>query len=154
MTIHKDPRLTSGFVALMAVICISLILLVVTLQVTTLGWYTRTRLLEKEFKVQSIALAHSCAERAALQVILNPLYEGGVTITDARGSCYVFPLQPHVSQVHLRTVQVRTVVLKSYTTLVVIYNMHDINQDPIPNALPANGSESLNMTLESWHEVQ
>ena len=137
----------------MAAICISLVLLVVTLEVCTAGWYTRFNVLNREFKAQSEALAHSCLDGAVMQLMAAATYTGDATSTYPTGTCYIALVQFRVPHAGMVTLRVRAVVSNVHTTLVAEYQMHDVQLDLTPDSAPANGSEDLTVTLQAWHEL-
>lgn len=147
------PSHTTGFVALMAAVVISLVLLLLTIEVGTVGWYTRFDVLDREFKAQSVTLAHSCLERAVVQLVADTSYRGDATSTAAYGSCYIFPITLPLESPGRLQLQVRAVVSNAYTTLVAVYNMHDIQVGMPPDSFPSNGNEDVSISLEEWHEV-
>lgn len=144
---------TSGFVALLAAMCVSAVLLVLTVELGTIGWYTRFGVLGREFKLQSEALARSCLDQAVAEIIADSTYAGNATTTDNVGTCFVYPVRLDEPAVGMVTIRVRGVVSRSYTTLEAEFDMHDIRSLPSPDGSPADGNENLSATRHSWHEV-
>jgi hypothetical protein len=150
---NNTSYLQSGFVALLAVMSISLVLLVVTSNLTFVGWYTRFSVLEREQKAASVALAHSCLSGAVAHIAAEASYIGDATTTDVFGTCYIFALQPNVPVVGQLTVRVRAVVQQAVTSLVAVYAMHDMQLVAIPDVTPSDGTENILPSAQEWHEI-
>jgi hypothetical protein len=120
---------------------------------TQTGWYTRVRVLDREWKEQSIMLAHSCREEAVARVISDLHYVGAETILIRNGSCYVYPVKRNVPAPGLLSLRVKATVQTIETTLVATYAMHDIHLNETPDTMPKAGSKNFTVTTVSWYEV-
>ena len=90
--------LTGGYIALMATIIISAILLVLCVEGSLAGFHARFSILGTEAKEQAAALAEGCADQALSAVVTDPTYTGHTTTTISVGTCYVFPIVFLVAQ--------------------------------------------------------
>ena len=153
LTNNIVKKSSSGFIALLVVLCISLVLLATTLELTSTGWYTRYTVLGREQKAQSEALARACLSVAVLRITIDTSYVGNATTTYPVGTCYIFPLQLNIPTAGTLTLHVRAKVQNTLTSLVATYNMHDIQLDSVPDALPSTGAENTSATVDEWHEV-
>jgi len=141
-----------GFIALMATIIISLILLVMVLEEGVSGFHARFNILGTEAKEQATALAEGCADRAAANLITDTNYLGNSTTTLDAGTCHVFPILINSPATGLATIKTQAQVRGSYANLLVTINLHDIHtgsppllsQPPFPN---------LQVTTISWEET-
>lgn len=150
--LKKPHTAADGYVALLAVIIISAILLVVTMSAGTIGWSTRLAILGVEAKEASVVAAYGCAEYAIARVITDPTYTGNATTSHVDYSCYVFPLGTPVQHNTFVTVRVRTILRHSYTTLEVQYDTNDIHISGAPIMRPADQLD-LSVTVVRRREL-
>lgn len=140
-----------GFVALMATIIISLVLLTMAVEEGAIGFHSRFTILGTEAKEQSSALAEGCVQEALAALAANPNYEGNSTTTFPFGTCYLFPVTANTPSAGLAAIKTQAQVRGSYTNLLVIVNLHDIHVGaPISSPPP---SPNLLITTDSWNEV-
>lgn len=141
--------------ALMATIVISLVLLVMVVEESSSGWFSRFNILGTEAKEQANALAEGCAEQALATLLTNPSYIGDATTTTADGTCHIFPIQLNFPVMGLVTIKTQAVVRESYANLDMAMEMNDIHLNSIPNddISPPSLPPNLNLDLNSWHEV-
>ena len=128
-----------GYIALMATIIISLILLVMAVKSSSSGWTARFNVLGTELKEQASALAEGCGEQALASLLTNPSYGGNVDIMAGNGSCHIFPIQLNFPVAGLVTIKTQAVVKDSYANLDMAMNMNDIHFGSIPTA-PTTGT--------------
>ncbi len=135
----------------MATIIISIILLVMTVEQGTSGWYARFNILGTEAKEQAMGLAEGCVEQAIAKLLTDPTYTGNSTTTTSIGTCHIFPIQLNHPTLGLVTIKSQGVVRESYTILNVVVNFNDINTGPILNTQPT--LPNLNIEIVSVNEV-
>lgn len=116
-----------GYIALMATIIISVILLVMAAQEASSGWYARYNILGTEAKEQSSALAEGCADQALAMLITDPDYRGNAPITTAGGTCHVFDVTLNTPLVGFVTIATQAEVRDAYTNLQLTTDMGDIH---------------------------
>src|SRR3989338_8808139 len=112
-----------GYIALMATIIISVILLVMAAQEASSGWYARYNILGTEAKEQSSALAEGCADQALAMLITDPDYRGNAPITTAGGTCHVFDVTLNTPLVGFVTIATQAEVREAYTNLQLTTDM-------------------------------
>ena len=125
MNYHNKKQ--SGYIALMATIIISLILLVMTVQAGSSGWSARFNVLGTEAKEQANALAEGCGEQALATVLTNPNYAGdptGTWTTVGEGKCHIFA--PDFSIAGLVVIKTQAVVRDSYANINMSMSTNDI----------------------------
>lgn len=122
----------------MATIIISLILLVMTVEQGSSGWYSRFNILGTEAKEQATSLAEGCAEQAMAKLLTDPTYTGGATTTTPAGTCYIFPIQTNFPTIGLLTLQTQGVVKNSYTNLNVVLHKNNISYANTGQISPTN----------------
>jgi hypothetical protein len=87
----KNNKASSGFIALMSAIIISVILLLITANLNLSGFYGRSNILDWELKEKSSALADACVDIILLRLAQDPGYTGGETITvSGEDTCIIF----------------------------------------------------------------
>lgn len=116
----------NGYIALMATIIISLILLVMTVEQASTGWYVRFNILGTEAKEQSNSLAESCIEQAMAKLLTDPTFAGNSTTTFPNGTCYTLPIELNSPTNGLLTIRTQAVVRNSYTNLKVTASMDNV----------------------------
>ena len=109
---NKTKR-EQGFIALITAIALSLILLVVTVTLNQSGFFTRSTLLDAEYKERSSALAEACVDTALLKLAADPGYLGSETITIGSDSCFI------VSVTSLNTIRTTAEFQEAVTNLEV-----------------------------------
>ena len=102
---HQNPayREPEGFIALITAIILTVILLTLTISINSLGYFTRSEILGAEFKERSSALAEACADRAIQNLIADPDYAGGETVTVGSDECSIDSVTPSGSTATIQT---------------------------------------------------
>ncbi len=132
-------RVTRGYVALMATIIISAILLVMTVEGSLAGWHARFNVLGTEAKEQASSLAQGCADQALSAIVTDPSYTGDATTTNDIGTCYIFPIQFNTPGAGIITLKAQANVRSSYSNLEMQIDMSEIHLDSTPSA-PTEGT--------------
>ncbi|MFZ2484649.1 MAG: VWA domain-containing protein [Minisyncoccia bacterium] len=159
----NQTHYNKGFIALMATIIISLVLLVMAVNESSSGWSARFNILGTEAKEQATALAEGCAEQALATLLTDPTYTGNATTTTADGTCHIFPVQFNFPIAGLVTIKTQGIVRGSYANLDMAMEMNDLHFGSIPTApttgtlfittlvvndgLPAGTSQAGNFTM-------
>ncbi|HVZ76336.1 MAG TPA: hypothetical protein VG934_03670 [Candidatus Paceibacterota bacterium] len=113
----KNPR---GYIALMATIIISLVLLVLVGQEALTGWHARFIVLGTEAKEQASALAEGCADQALAAIAADPSYMGNMTTQYPGGTCKVLPITYiQNGNAAIPVITTQAVVRGAYTNFVV-----------------------------------
>lgn len=119
--INKKYR-NNGFVALISVIIISVILLLVTMNVSFDGFYSRFNIFDYESKERSSAMAEACADIVLLKLAEDSTYIGGgspVTVSGA-DTCAIDSTSAAIPD---RTFVLHSIFNNSYTNLQIIVNV-------------------------------
>ena len=115
----KDKK--DGFVALITAIILSAILLIVTTTLNQTSFFTRSILLDSEYKERSAALAEACVDVARLKLANNPTYPGNEpSIPVGSELCEIKPISGN-------TIEAKGIYRESVTNLRVIFNPSDIS---------------------------
>lgn len=80
----KRQKNNGGYIALMATIIISAILLIMVTQESFSGWHARFNVLGTEQKEQAIALSDGCINQAITGLVAGLPYQKGATSTTPR----------------------------------------------------------------------
>src|SRR3989338_9629330 len=86
-----------GYIALISTIVISLILLALTANMSTAGFYVRFNSLDSEYKRISLGLAESCVHAALLKLAKNNTYappSGGEIVSVGSEECTIVEVIP------------------------------------------------------------
>lgn len=136
----KAPR---GYIALMATIVISLVLLVMVVQEGFSGWFARFVVLGAEAKEQASSLAEGCADQALAALVTSLSYPGGVTTTipvaGGEGSCYIAPIELNTPSSGQVTIKTQAVVRGSFANLATVQNLNSIHVGAVA-AAPTTGT--------------
>jgi|GEM_PF-1265713 len=122
---------SGGYVALMATIVISALLLVLSVEGSVMGWYARFNVLGTEAKEQAATLAQGCADQALSAVVTDPSYTGDATTSTAVGSCYVFPVAYNSPTTGVVTVRTQARVRGSFVNQEMQLAMNQIHIDTV-----------------------
>ncbi len=76
-----------GYIAFTSAVVISASLLLLATSGSVRGWYVRSNVLDREFKLRSEALADACVEQTLLYIVKDPLFSGHATTTFEGGTC-------------------------------------------------------------------
>lgn len=125
-----------GFIALMATIIISLILVVMALEEGASGFHARFNILGTEAKEQATALAEGCADQALANLITDSAYIGNTDIPFPEGTCHVDTIDTHLAP--LAVIKTQAVVRGSYANLSITMNMNNIHLGVSPTT-PTQG---------------
>lgn len=132
------PHLTrrhshGGYIALMATVIISLLLLVMVAREGFAGWYARFTILGIEAKEQASALAEGCADQALVSLITDPTFVGGATSTTEGGVCHIFPIGFDQPAEGLVTIRTQAEVRGSYANLELTMDMNSVHVGAVPS---------------------
>ena len=84
--------MAEGFIALTSAIIMSAILLMVAATGSLSGFFTRSTVLDAEYKERSLALADACIDTALVRLAGDFDYTGGETVeVDGAGHCQILP---------------------------------------------------------------
>jgi hypothetical protein len=111
---HINSKKDRGFIALMSSIIISVILILIIMNSSFTGFYSRMNILDSEVKERSSALADACIDIALLGFAQNPLYSGNVTVPVNDKTCYISTVTSTLAE---KTFTVRGIYMNSYTNL-------------------------------------
>ena len=152
--VQKRKIVGGGYVALMATIIISIILLVMTVEESTLGWRARFNILGTEAKEQAHALAEGCADQALAAIVTDTSYQGNVTTVTAGGTCRVFPIQFDTPTAGFVTVKTQAEVRGAFVNLKIVMNLNNIHLG-MPVASDEASIASPNFTIDTilWREI-
>ncbi len=139
MKSHYIQTRVGGYVALMATIIITAILLVMSVEGSIAGWHARFNVLGTEAKEQASALAQGCADQALSAMITDPSYTGDATTTTDIGTCHVFPIGFNTPATGIVTIRTQANVRGSFANLEMQMNMSEIHIDSVPSA-PSQGT--------------
>src|SRR3569623_1266269 len=123
-----------GYIALMATIIISLLLLVMIVNEGFSGWMTRFVVLGTEAKEQANALAEGCADQATAWLITDPAYLGSTTSSMPGGDCTVFGISQTDLQAVLVSINTQAEVRVAFANLELLQNVNNIHLGAIPSA--------------------
>ncbi|OGI60837.1 hypothetical protein A2814_03435 [Candidatus Nomurabacteria bacterium RIFCSPHIGHO2_01_FULL_38_19] len=126
-----QKKTTAGFIALMSAIIISVILLLIAVNLSFTGFYSRSNILDSEFKARSSALAEACVDTVLLNLANNPSYTGEESITvSGTDTCEIGTIVPTADPI---IVEVTADFQNAITNLHI-----EVNQS--------------NLSVESWEE--
>lgn len=134
MQIFPHTNKNGGYIALMATIIISLVLLVMIVNEGFAGWMTRFVVLGTEAKEQANALAEGCADQALASLITDPNYLGNTTSNTPGGNCKVFAIDPADLQAGLVTVKTQAAVRDAFANLELLQSVNNLHLGAIPSA--------------------
>ena len=122
-------RKQDGFIALLTAILLSLILIIITTTLNQTSFFTRSMLLDAEYKERSAALAEACVDIARLKIANDPTYPGNESsISIGSDICQIRPIISN-------TIETRATSSESVTNLRVVIS-------PYPN-----------LSIVSWEEI-
>lgn len=136
-SMHKNTN--GGYIALMATIVISLVLLVMVVRAGFVGWSTRFMVLGTEAKEQANALAEGCADQALASLVTDTSYLGGSTSVTPAGTCSTSAIDPLDLASGVVTIRTQAIVNNAYANLQVVQNLNNIHLGSIPS-LPTYGT--------------
>ena len=133
----KNPR---GYIALMATIIISFMLLSMVAKQGFSGWYIRFIMLGTEAKAQAEALALGCVEHTRAELAGDPSYIGGDTVEILNSSgqvdrCYIAPVAFGTPLPTQATVITQASVRGSFATFSTIVNLSPLGINEPPEIL-------------------
>lgn len=125
-----------GFIALITAIALSAILIAVTVALNQSGFFTRSALLDSEYKERSAALAQACVNTALLKLAANPAYTGNEILTVQGDSCLIRPTKINVPIAGQDTIETSAIFQEATTNLSVVVNAPDfsiLSWDEVPH---------------------
>ena len=114
----------SGFIALIATVVISSMLVATAFTLSMTSFFARSTLLESEYKERSIALAEACVDTALLKRANDSSYSGSETIPVGTDSCSIFPIVSVSGQITIKT---KAIFRNSVTNMQVVANDSDLS---------------------------
>src|SRR3989338_4446979 len=122
--ISQKIKTNSGFAALMSAIIISAILLLIATNLSFIGFYSRSDILDSELKERSSALAEACVDTALLELANNPNYAGDEAIIVFEGdTCIIQAINPDATPIIINT---KAIFRQATTNLNVKANKADL----------------------------
>jgi hypothetical protein len=116
----KNVQKEKGFVALVTAIILTAILLIVTISLNQISFFTRGILLDSEYKERSAAFAEACVDVARLKLANDPTYLGDESIDIGVESCKIRPISSN-------TIETTATSSESVTNLRVEIDPSDIS---------------------------
>ena len=151
---RKRKIVHGGYVALMATIVISIMLLVMTVEGGALGWSARFNILGTEAKEQAHALAEGCADQALAAIVTDASYQGNATTVTAGGTCRVFPIQFDTPTEGFVTVKTQAEIRNAFVNLKIVMSLNDIHLGmPVANGEAPIAPPNFNIDTVSWREI-
>ncbi|MDE2399791.1 MAG: hypothetical protein KGL67_02160 [Patescibacteria group bacterium] len=117
--IFINQKNNKGFVALMSAIIISVVLLLITTNLSLTGFYDRSNILDSELKDRSSALAEACVDTAILNMVQGTTYIGSVNV--GADTCTI----QSVTGSNQKTILIQAKYSNYYTNLKVVANTVD-----------------------------
>ena len=99
----KRQKNNGGYIALMATVIISAILLIMVTQESFSGWHARFNVLGTEQKEQAVALSDGCINQAITGLIAGLPYQAGATSTTPGGICHISKITTTTTGVLINT---------------------------------------------------
>lgn len=134
MAFTKVVRGEQGFVALITAIVLSCILITAAVTLNMSGFFTRSSLLDSEYKERSSALSEACADVALLKLASDPSYAGNETMAVGTDTCQTRATKLGVPVAGQDTVETRGVFNEATTNLRIVV-------------------ETSNLSVQSWDEL-
>lgn len=144
---------TQGYIALMATIIISAILLVLSIEGSEAGARARFDILGTEAKEQSVSLAEGCKDQALATLLSDPTYAGDATTTSSIGTCHIFPILINTPTAGVITLKIQARVRNSFTNLEFQITMNNIHLGNTPLPVGATSPQNPSIHLNSWKEL-
>jgi len=126
----KRQKNNGGYIALMATIIISAILLIMVTQESFSGWHARFNVLGTEQKEQAIALSDGCINQAITGLVAGLPYQKGATSTTPGGICHISPIATSTGFV---TINTQSDVGGSFSNVGVSINVGGNHLDLVPS---------------------
>ena len=106
-----------GYIAFVSAVVISALLLLIAAAGSVRGWYVRSNVLDREYKLQSEALARGCIDQVLLYMAKDTSFAGSTTIMFEEGICVVNRIRPIAPY---KEFILQTTYHNAYTTLRVV----------------------------------
>lgn len=121
---------SGGYIALISVIIISVLLMLIVVGTSQIGFNNRFNILDSEFKEQSVALAEACIDTARLRLSVDETYSADTPeiILIESGECQIVC----VDDIWPKTIAVQANPHDIYTNLLVV--IEDADQLEAPNS--------------------
>ena len=126
-----QPSSRAGFIALIATIVISSLLVATAFTLSMTSFFARSSLLENEYKERSIALAEACVDEALLRLANNPSYDpivaaDGVMSVGA-STCTITSVQHDFPIAGQETIKTKGIFQHSVTNIQVVAHNIDLS---------------------------
>jgi hypothetical protein len=142
-----------GYVALMATIIISAVLLILSVGGSEVGARARFDILGTEAKEQSLALGEACKDQTLATLLSDPSYMGNATTTSPVGTCYIFPILLNTPTTGVVTLKIQSRVRNSFSNLEYEIALNNIHLDTTPLPPGAVSPPNPSVHLNSWKEL-
>jgi len=128
-----------GYIAIMATVIVSAMLLVMVVQEGFSGWHARFNVLGTEAKERASALAEGCADQALSMLIADLTYEGDTTTMTPAGTCRIFPIEFNTPGAGMVTIKSQGQVSDTFANWSIVMNINELHTGAIPKA-PHSGT--------------
>lgn len=115
---------SSGYIAIVTAIIISVLVVVMAFTISLNSFIGRANILDSNFKEVSRALSEACFEDARLKLAQNSSYSGNEVINIGSNSCNILSVSPNGSQYVINT---QAQYQDSYTDLIFTVNSSDLS---------------------------
>jgi len=127
---RQNNNFQNGFIALMSVVILSAVMIMVTITLGTVTYFSRMGEFNNESKELSYFLAYTCIDYAEFQLTIDLDYPGNEILTVGDYQCGILPITKEDGDGHKkkkgknRRVTTTATVLNSTTTLQKQFDMY------------------------------
>lgn len=120
-----------GFVALITSIVLSCILITAAVTLNMSGFFTRSALLDSEYKERSSALSEACADTARLRIAADPTYQVASTtpqqLTIGTDTCWIHSVELNTPVSGQDTIKTQGKFNEATTNLRIVVEASDLS---------------------------
>lgn len=128
--LKQNLNYSSGYIALMSTIVISVLLLAMAVSLGFAGFFGRFNVLDSESKERSLGLAEACADIAILNFAENISYGGNETIyldpDNPLEKCTIFSLEDHPTE-NWKIIKTQASFNNSFTNIKVTVDKNSVD---------------------------
>ncbi len=123
----------NGYIALTSAIIISVLIMAISLALSSNSFFSRSNVLDTEFKKISKGLAEACVETALLKLKQNNSYSGNENISIAGKQCSILAIESVANQKIIKTTAAVQNFITNLKAVVVLPDIFIVSWEEVAN---------------------
>lgn len=116
----RNVQTKNGYIALLSAFIMAAFLLLVSVSLSSINFFSRNQILEREQKMQSLAFSQSCIQILLLRLARNPILAVPANVTVGEGMCSIRSVHKDDPVVGQITFEINSEMQQAITNLRIV----------------------------------